>query len=148
VTDNTGGRRTLVWFPFQQLGHACSLRGRARGGLVDAVSSRSSGSDMSRRLGWCGVRWIFRVFVAGLRLGLSRLVSVWGFRGCMGGGYSAERFLTMRTLRIPRRSVNLRVPIDPVRSPMPRNWLLPAPPARLCAPLLDVCSSLDLGLRT
>jgi hypothetical protein len=77
VTDNTGGRRTLVWFPFQQLGHACSLRGRARGGLVDAVSSRSSGSDMSRRLGWCGVRWIFRGFGAGLRLGLNA-ADAWG----------------------------------------------------------------------
>ena len=74
VPDATGGRRTLVGSPFQQRGHVWSLRGRARGGLVDAVSSRSSGSDMSRRLGWCGVRWIFRGFCAGLRLGLSRLL--------------------------------------------------------------------------
>jgi len=61
---------------------------------------------------------------------------------CMGGGYSAERFLTMRTLRIARSSAHLLVPIDQARSPMPRNRLLPAPPARLCGPLLDVCRAL------
>jgi hypothetical protein len=58
---------------------------------------------------------------------------------CMRGGYCVERFLTMHTLRIARSSAHLRVPIDPALSPMPRNRLLPAPPARPCALLLDVC---------
>ena len=47
---------------------------------------------------------------------------------CMRGGYCAEWFLTMHTLRIARSLAYLRVPIDPARSPMPRNRLLPAPP--------------------
>jgi len=55
--------------PFQQRGHACSLRWRARGGLDDAVSSHSAGSDMRLHLGWCDVRWLFRGFA---------LVDVWG----------------------------------------------------------------------
>ena len=55
------------------------------------------------------------------------------YRGCcMRGGYCAERFLTMHTLRIPRSSAHLRVPIDQALSPMTRNQLLPAPPARPC----------------
>jgi len=58
---------------------------------------------------------------------------------CMQGGYCAERFLIIHTLRIARNSAHLWVPIDPARSLMPRNRLLPAPPARLCALLLDVC---------
>jgi hypothetical protein len=62
--------------------------------------------------------------------------------GCMWVGYCAERFLTMHTLRIARSSAHLRVPIDPARSQMPRNRLLPAPPAHLCALLLDVCGAL------
>ncbi len=61
---------------------------------------------------------------------------------CMRGGYCAEWFLTMHTLRIARSSVYRRVPLDPARSPMPRNRLLPAPPARPCALLLDVCRAL------
>ena len=55
--------------PFQQRGHACSLRWRARGGLDDSVSSRSAGSDMRLHLDWCGVRWLFRGFCAGRHLG-------------------------------------------------------------------------------
>ncbi len=61
---------------------------------------------------------------------------------CMRGGYCAERFLTTHTLRIARSSAYLRVSIDPARSQMPRNRLLPAPPARPCTLLLDVCRAL------
>jgi hypothetical protein len=61
---------------------------------------------------------------------------------CMRVGYCAERFLTMHTLRIARSSTHLRVPIEQARSQMPRNWLLPAPPARPCSLLLDVCRAL------
>ena len=61
---------------------------------------------------------------------------------CMRGGYCVERFLTMHTLRIARSSAHLRVPIDPTHSPMPRNRLLPAPPARHCVLPLDVCRAL------
>jgi hypothetical protein len=77
VPGTTGGRRTLVGSPFQQRGHVWSLRGRARGGLVDAVSSRSAGSGMRRRLGWCGDRWLFRGFCAGHRL-THRAADAWG----------------------------------------------------------------------
>ena len=55
---------------------------------------------------------------------------------CMRDRYCAERSLTMHTFRIARSSAHLRVPIDQARSPMPRNLLLPAPHARLSAPLL------------
>jgi hypothetical protein len=75
--------------------------------------------------------------------GLSRWSPSGTYRGCcMSGGYSVERFLTMRTLRISRSSAHLQVSIDPARSPMPRNQLLPAPTERLCASLLDVCRAL------
>jgi hypothetical protein len=121
--------------PFQRRKHACSLRWRARGGLGDAVSLRSGGSDMRRRLGWYGVRWLFRGFCAGRLLG--------AYHGCcMRGGFCAERFITMHTLRIARSSAHLRVPIDPTHSQMPRNRLLPAPPARHCVLPLDVCRAL------
>ena len=71
VPGAAGGRRTLVESPFQCRGHVWSLRGRARGGLGDTVSSRSEGSGMRGRLSWCGVRWFFRDFCAGRRLGHS-----------------------------------------------------------------------------
>ena len=61
---------------------------------------------------------------------------------CMRGGFCAEWFITMHTLRIAKSSAHLRVPIDPARSPMPRNRLLPAPPARPCALMLHVCRAL------
>ena len=61
---------------------------------------------------------------------------------CMRSGFCAEWFITMHTLRIARSSAHLRVPIDPARSPMPRNRLLPAPPARPCALMLHVCRAL------
>jgi len=61
---------------------------------------------------------------------------------CMRGRYCAKRSLTMHTLRIARSSAHLRVPIEQARSPMPRNLLLPAPPARPCTLLLDVCRAL------
>ena len=61
---------------------------------------------------------------------------------CMRGGFCAEWFITMHTIRIARSSAHLRVPIDPARSPMPRNRLLPAPPARPCALMLHVCRAL------
>ena len=78
VPGTAGGRRTpLVGFPFQRRGHACSLCGRARGGMGDTVSSRSVGSGMRRRLGWCCVRWLFRGFCAGRRLGLTA-ADAWG----------------------------------------------------------------------
>ena len=64
-------------------------------------------------------------------------------RGCyVRVGCCVERFLTMHTIRIARSSAHLRVPIDPARSPMPRNRLLPAPPARPCALMLHVCRAL------
>ena len=70
VPGTAGGRRTLQRrAPFQRRRHACSLRWRARGGLGDAVSSRSAGSVMRRHLGWCCVRWLFRGFCVGCRLG-------------------------------------------------------------------------------
>ena len=75
--------------------------------------------------------------------GFLRWSSSGASRGCcMRGRYCAERFLTMHTLRIARSSAQMRVPIDPARSPMPRNLLLPAPPARPCTLLLDVCRAL------
>jgi hypothetical protein len=74
--------------------------------------------------------------------GLLRWLPSGAYHGCMWVGYCAERFLTMHTLRIARSSAHLRVPIDPARSQMPRNRLLPAPPAHLCALLLDVCGAL------
>ena len=75
--------------------------------------------------------------------GAFALVAAGAYHGCcMRGRYCAERFLTMHTLRIARSSAHLRVPIDPARSQMPRNRLLPAPPAHLCALLLDVCGAL------
>ena len=77
VPGTAGGRCTLVGSPFQQRGHVCSLRWRARGGLGDAVSSRSAGSGMRRRLGWYGVQWLFRGFYSGRRLGLSA-ADAWG----------------------------------------------------------------------
>ena len=61
---------------------------------------------------------------------------------CMRDRYCAERSLTMHTFRIARSSAHLRVPIDQARSPMPRNLLLPAPPARPCTLLLDVYRAL------
>ena len=61
---------------------------------------------------------------------------------CMRSGFCAEWFITMHTLRIAKSSAHLRVPIDPARSPMPRNRLLPAPPARPCALMLHVCRAL------
>jgi hypothetical protein len=48
-----------------------SLRGRARGGLGDAVSSRSSGPGMRGHLSWCGVQWFLRDFCSGRHLGLT-----------------------------------------------------------------------------
>jgi hypothetical protein len=68
--------------------------------------------------------------------GLLRRLPSGARRGCcVGGRYSAERFLTMRTLRVTRSSAHLRVPIDLARSLMPRDLPLPAPPhasVRLC----------------
>jgi hypothetical protein len=46
-------------------------------GLDDAVSSRSAGSGMRGCLSWCGVRWFFRGFCAGRRLGYSA-AAAWG----------------------------------------------------------------------
>ena len=64
-------------------------------------------------------------------------------RGCyVRVGCCVERFLTMHTPRIARSSVRLRVHIGRARSPVPRDRLLPAPPARPCALLLDVCRAL------
>ena len=56
VPGAAGGRRTLVWSPFQWHGHVRTVCGRTYGGLDDAVSSGSAGSVMRGRLGWCGVR--------------------------------------------------------------------------------------------
>jgi len=53
-----------------------------------------------------------------------------------GGGYSTERFLTMRTLKVARSSEHLQVHNDPARSTMPRNRLLPAPPHASLRPCL------------
>jgi hypothetical protein len=63
VTGAAGGRCALVGSPLQRRGHLRTVCGRARGGLGDVVSSRSAGSDMRGRLGWCGVRWLFRGFL-------------------------------------------------------------------------------------
>jgi hypothetical protein len=71
VPGTAGGRRTLVGSPFQRRGHVSSLRGRARGGLGDAVSSRSSGPGMRGHLSWCGVQWFLRDFCSGRHLGLT-----------------------------------------------------------------------------
>jgi hypothetical protein len=76
-------------------------------------------------------------------LGLLRWSQSGAYRCCcMRGRYCAERSLTMHTLRIARSSAHLRVPIEQACSPMPRNLLLPTPPARPCTLLLDVCRAL------
>jgi hypothetical protein len=69
VPDAAGGRRALVGSPLHWHGHVRVVFGRSHGGLVDVVSSSSAGSGMRGRLGWCGVRWLFRGFYAGHRLG-------------------------------------------------------------------------------
>jgi hypothetical protein len=51
-----GGRRTLVGSPLQRRWRVRTVCGRSRGGLGDGVSSRSAGSDMRGRLGWCSVQ--------------------------------------------------------------------------------------------
>jgi hypothetical protein len=94
VPGVTGGQRALVGSPLHWRGHVGAVCWRARGGLGDAVSSSSAGSGMRGLLGWCGVRWLFRGFCTGLYLGHVEAV--------VGGGYIAERFLTMRTLRVAR----------------------------------------------
>ena len=61
-------------------------------------------------------------------------------RDCYAGDRcSAERLLTARAIRVARSSAHLRLPVDLARSPMPRDWLLPSPHARLSAPLLHTC---------
>ena len=79
VPVTEGGRRTLVESPLHRHGHVWSLRGRARGGLgdADAVSSRSAGSGMRGLLSWFCVRWFFRGFYAGCRLGHGA-AAAWG----------------------------------------------------------------------
>ncbi len=113
--------------------------GRCAGGHVGGWSTRCLPSVRGRACvgTWAGA-------ASGDSFGAFAMVAIWGIlRLCVGGGYSAERFLTMRTLRVARSSAHLRVPIDPARSQMTRNRLLPAPPARLCAPLLDICRALN-----
>jgi hypothetical protein len=80
VPDATGGRRTLVGSPLQRRRHMWAMYGRTRGGLVDTVSSGSAGSSMRGRLGWCGVRWLFRGFCSCGHLGHSADVA-WGKGG-------------------------------------------------------------------
>ena len=58
-----GGRCALDGSPLQRRRHVRTVCGRSRGGLVDVVSSRSAGSVMRGRLGWCGVRWLFLGFL-------------------------------------------------------------------------------------
>ena len=71
------GWAALVCFPFQRCGHAYSLRGRARGGLGDTVSSRSAGSGMRRT--WAGA-------ASGVSFGAFELVAVWGLPMLLHGG--------------------------------------------------------------
>ena len=80
VHSAAGRRRTLVGSRLNQRGPTWSLYGRACGRLGDSVSSRSAGSDMRRRLGWCGVRWLFRGFCSGGNLERSA-AAVWGKSG-------------------------------------------------------------------
>jgi len=68
VPGAAGGRRPLVGSPSQRSAHVRAVCGWSRGGLGDAVSSRSAGSDMRGRLGWCGVRWLFQGCCSGGRL--------------------------------------------------------------------------------
>ena len=61
------GNPTLVGFPLQRRGHVRTVCGRTHGGLVDAVSFRSAGSDMRGHLVWCGVQWLFQGCCSGRR---------------------------------------------------------------------------------
>jgi hypothetical protein len=69
VPDAAGGLRTLVKCPLHRRRRVWALCGRTRGGMGDEVSSRSAGSGMRGRLGWCDVQWFFRGFCADHRLG-------------------------------------------------------------------------------
>ena len=72
-----GGRRALVGSPLRRRSSVGTVCGRARGGLVDSVSSQCAGSGMRGRLGWCGVRWLFQGCCVGRRLGHGA-AAAWG----------------------------------------------------------------------
>ena len=102
------------------------------------MSSPSAGSGMCGRLAGAVSGDSFRTVV------LSSSEAWHGF--CVKSGYSMERFLTIRTLRVDRSYVYLRVPIDPARSPMTRDLLLPAHPVRFSASLGDMSLGLNAKL--
>jgi hypothetical protein len=56
VPGAAGGLHPLVESCSQPVVHVGEVCEWACGGLGDAVSSRSAGSDMRARLGWCGVQ--------------------------------------------------------------------------------------------
>jgi hypothetical protein len=68
VPGDAGGRHTLVGFPLHRRWHVRTVCGRSHGRLGDAVSSRSAGSGMRGRLGWCCVRCLFQGCCSGRRL--------------------------------------------------------------------------------
>jgi hypothetical protein len=68
VPGAAGGRCPLVGSPSQRNTNVRTVCGWACGGLGDAVSSRSAGSDMRERLVWCGVLWLFQGCCSGVCL--------------------------------------------------------------------------------
>ena len=80
VHSAAGRRRTLVGSRLNQRGPMWSCTGGRVGGWATRCLPAVRGRSMRGRLGWCGIRWLFRGFCSGGNLERSA-AAVWGKSG-------------------------------------------------------------------